>query len=285
MKKHLGAFLLFLVALIFGLCYVFQAKAAEFIGPFEINAFRYLISALCVFPFIFKKDDTDTKKLIKISFLVGLTITIAGMAQIMAAGKISSGKIGFITSLYIVEVPIINYFLSKNKINTKTKLAIILAFLGLFLLTDISDFSFSPYDFVALIASISYAFEIVLIGKYANDLPVAKLCFGEFLTAGLISLVGTLLFESIEISAYRNCLIPMLYLAFVSGVLGFFLQIKGQALVDDETASLIMSLESVISVLAGFLFLHELLTIKELIGCLLMFIGVIICVKSQNKQG
>lgn len=284
MRKYLGAFLLFLVAVIFGFSYIFQAKAAMYVKPFTVGAIRYLLAAICMFPFVFKKDNKNINITIKFGIIIGFLIFIATACQQAAANHVSSGKVGFITSLYIVEVPIFVYIFYKKRINNLVKLAILLASIGLILLCNVKDFGFSFYDLLLLVASTSFAIEIIFVEKYVNEVSITKFCFVEFISAFVFSGIFALIFEPINIDSYKPATLPLIYIGVVVIALGYFLQNKGQSMVDGTTASLIMSFESVISALAGYIVLNEVLSIKEIFGCILLFISIIICVISDKEK-
>lgn len=285
MKKYLGYICLFVVATMFGVSYVFQAMASNIYEPFTFTAFRFLLSAIILLPFIFKKDDTKITDLIKVGVIVGFFIFIATASQQIAAGKTSAGKIGFITSLYIVFVPLFNFLFYKKRINIGIFISIILALVGMALLCGLEkDVSINPYDFVVLIAAFAFAGEIIYIERNIDHIDVIKFTFSESVGAGTMSLIVALIFEDIFIPNSIESFVPLLYVAIGAGSLGYCLQNLGEAKTNSVIASLIMSLESVVSLLSGYLFLNETLSSRELLGCVIVLVAVVICILSSRKK-
>lgn len=282
MNRKKGIISLFLVALTFGISYVFQALANGNIGPFSFNAARYFLAFIPFIPFVFKKDETKTSSIIEVMIIMGLVLTFASAFQQMAAGKIASGKVGFITSLYIVMVPLIETVLYHKKINRLTIFSIFLCLLGLYLLCGVSDLFFGKYEVLVLLSAFLYAIEIIYIDRKARKMNPYKftfaLCFGTFIFSLIFALN-----EKISIINFQKALIPILYVGIFAGCLGYFFQTYGQKNSDDTIASLIMSLESVVSLIAGFMILGQCPTILELLGSLIMFLGLSLCIIANKK--
>ena len=158
-KRAKGIVCLFLVAITFGFGYGFQAMAEGVIAPFSFLTWRYFVASLFFLPFMFKKDETSMRTCLEIMVVLGMILSLASGFQQMAAGKIHAGKIGFITSLYIVLVPLIESVLFKKKISFLTVLSIAVCLLGLFFLCDIRDFSFGLYEFIVLCSAFLYVLE------------------------------------------------------------------------------------------------------------------------------
>lgn len=277
-----GIICLFLVAITFGFGYGFQAMAENVIAPFSFLTWRYLIASAFFLPFMFKKDDTSFKTCLEIMLVLGLVLSLASGFQQMAAGKIHAGKIGFITSLYIVMVPLIEAVLFKKRISFLTVISIIICLLGLVFLCDIRDFSFGFYEFIVLCSAFLYALEIIYIDYKASRVNINKftfsLCFGTFVFCFAFSL-----FEGSELLNIKNALVPVLYMGIVAGALGYFFQSKGQSLTPGTVASLIMALESVFSMIGGFVLLNQIPSFSEIGGAAVMFAGVVLCIVSSDK--
>ena len=242
MNNKKGIISLFIVALTFGISYVFQAMANGDIGPFSFNTARYFLAFIPFIPFLFKKDETTLSSIIEVMIVLGLVLSLASALQQMAAGKISSGKVGFITSLYIVMVPLIEALIFRKSLNHLTILSILICLCGLYLLCGIKDLLFGKYELLVLTSAFLYA-----------------------------------------IINFQKALIPILYVGIFAGCIGYFFQTYGQKNSNDTLASLIMSLESVVSLIAGFLFLNQCPTILEFMGCVFMFLGVVLCIIANKK--
>lgn len=284
-KNALGKICLLVCSIIFGFAYSFQHRVGEYIEPFMVNAIRFLISSICIFPFVLKrKENVSTKVYVKVGFMTGLLLFVGNYTQQLATKYSSPGKIGFIVSLYIIFVPILNYFFFKKKINFLTLISISLAIFGLVILCNITDLNFKLGDILSLICAILYAAQILYVDRYADTLDPVKFAFAEFIGTGVMSFIGALIFEPISVAGIENVIVDILFIGVVSGCLGYFLQILGQKFTDNTIASMIMSLESVFAVFAEFVLLGQLLSKKELLGCLIMFVGVILCIKANKNN-
>ena len=212
-RRAKGIVCLFLVAITFGFGYGFQAMAEGVIAPFSFLTWRYFVASLFFLPFMFKKDETAMRTCLEIMVVLGMILSLASGFQQMAAGKIHAGKIGFITSLYIVLVPLIESVLFKKKISFLTVLSIAVCLLGLFFLCDIRDFSFGLYEFIVLCSAFLYALEIIYIDHKAAGVNIYKftfsLCFGTFVFCFVFSL-----FEGIRNILSKSKYVPSLFFFF-----------------------------------------------------------------------
>ena len=192
-RRAKGIVCLFLVAITFGFGYGFQAMAEGVIAPFSFLTWRYFVASLFFLPFMFKKDETSMRTCLEIMVVLGMILSLASGFQQMAAGKIHAGKIGFITSLYIVLVPLIESVLFKKKISFLTVFSIAVCLLGLFFLCDIRDFSFGLYEFIVLCSAFLYALEIIYIDHKAARVNIYKytfsLCIGTYVFCFVFSLL------------------------------------------------------------------------------------------------
>lgn len=275
-----------IVAILFGCAYTIQAIGSEYLQPFSFNLGKYVIALLCALPFMFRKTKTNKRNEILFGLLIGLILGIFSFLQQFAADKVASGKIGFITSMYIVEVPIINFLLFKKKVNVQTIISVIFAIAGLVLLCDMTSLQFNSVDLIVVLCSLILAMQIIIIEKYCKNCDPIKLNFYGYLIIIIMDITGIFVMgEKPTLLAYKQCLLPLIYVGFGCAVIACSLQVFCQKTLEATTASLIMSLESVFSVIAGYIILNESLSKLELLGCVLMFIGVVMCVTaSQNKK-
>ena len=187
----------------------------------------------------------------------------------------SVGKTGFITALYVILVPILGIILGK-KVGLRIWIGAVIAMVGFYLLCIKEGFSIAFGDILVFICAIIFALHIMTVDKYIPYVNGVMLSCIQFLVAGAISLVCMFVFETPSLSGILSAWQPILYAGIMSCGVAYTLQIIGQQYTNPFLASLILSLESVISVLAGWLFLGEMLSLKELAGCLLVFAAIII---------
>ncbi|MBQ9104015.1 MAG: DMT family transporter [Clostridia bacterium] len=311
MGKRLRASLMLLVAaLIWGSTFVAQTTASDTVEPFtflfsrSFIGFLFLIPIIAIFNFqsnkkleVGEKKSTlmPSKLTIIAGVLCGVALTIASYCQqkgITMMTDNASGKAGFITALYIVFTPIFGVIL-KRRIPKIIIVCVPLATLGFYLLCIKSGFNIEVGDLLTLISAFFFTFHILIIDyfmeKGAN--PIKTSCI-QFLVVGIISLILAFIFETPNFSIIWGAKLEIMYAGFLSSGIAYTLQIMAQKDADPTSATLIMSLESVFAVLSGWLVLGESLSLKELIGCLLVFVAVILAQiqlplrkkKSSNQQ-
>lgn len=275
--------MLFMAALIWGFAFAFQSQGMDHMGPLTFNGVRFLIGAVVLIPviFLFKKPGEKQKvkkQDVKISILggvvCGLCLFCASSLQQIGIQYTSVGKAGFLTTLYIIMVPIIGIFF-KRKASVVVWLGAILSVIGMYLLCVSETMSINKGDIFAFCCAIVFAFHILSVDYFAPKTNGIVLSCLQFLTSGICAMILAFIFEQPSIGEIINGIVPLLYVGVMSSGVAYTLQILGQKNADPTVASLIMSLESAVSVLGGWLILQQKLTKKELLGCLLMFIAVI----------
>ena len=286
MKKTAGIIALLLVAVIFGTAFSFQSIAAQLLGPFYLNAARLTLGGAVLIPFLFRKDRFRKKDLLTASFLDGMILFLAPNIQQVAIKDTPVGKTGFITALYIVLVPLLSFFLFRKRPGRRACISLLIALAGLYLLCGLTpdDLAFRTHDLYLIATAVLFALQILVIERYAERVDPFKFCCLAFLFSGILSLICALLFETFDAAMMQKALPSIFYLGIVSTGIGYTLQPIGQRYVPSMEASLLMSLESVFSVLAGYLILHQSLSSRELLGCILMFAAVILCQIPDNKK-
>ena len=259
-----------------------QSVGMEFIGPFTFNGIRSLIGALTLVPCILiqKKsgkrsieEGRSRKDLIVGGLLCGILLFVASSLQQIGIKYTSAGKAGFITACYIVIVPVIGIFMKKTS-GWKIWAAVGLALAGLYCLC-ITD-GFSVGDIFIFLCAVAFSVHILVIDYFSPKVNGVALSCIQFLVCGLISLPCMFAFEVPDMTAILSAKVPILYAGVLSCGVAYTLQIIGQRNVNPTIASLILSLESCFSVLAGWIILHESLSIKESAGCVLMFAAIIL---------
>ena len=282
--KLKGSLILMLTALIWGVAFVAQSSSMEFIGPFTFNALRSLLGAFTMVLVVLfnSKKINFTKNEIKSGLICGTFLFFAMSLQQLGVMHTSVAKAGFITSLYIIFVLIFSIFL-KTKVTKRIVLAIALALVGLYLLCMDGALTFAYGDLLVLISSLFFAMHIMAIEKMDN-VRVSNVSLIQFLVCFVFSLVKTLFTESFSVMDVQSAMVPILYAGVMSCGVAYTLQMVGQKYVTSTVASLILSLESVFSAVAGFILLNQTLNFKEIVGCSIMFMAIVIAQKNDEVK-
>ena len=284
--------LLLLAATIWGVAFVAQSVGMEYVGPFTFLASRSVIGALVLLPYIMLRDRkvavsrmgtrNDSKRLMAGGVCCGCLLFVASILQQIGIVHTTVGKSGFITAMYIVIVPILSVFL-KKKAGIKIWVGVVLAVVGLyFLCMTPGNVLLQKGDVLTFFCAVAFSFHILTVDYFAPQLDGVKLSCIQFATCGLLSGIGMFLFEAPTMEAVLAAWLPILYAGALSSGVAYTLQIVGQRGMNPTVASLLMSMESVISVIAGWAILQQRLSHRELIGCVLMF-GAIILVQLPDK--
>lgn len=287
-EKIKSTSLLFLTAIIWGFAFVAQRVGAEFVGAFTFNGIRFLLGSLSLIPviLIFEREKINKHKLIKTlwsGLIAGVVLFIAStLQQLGVEWTGSAGKAGFLTGLYIVLVPMIRFVFGK-KTSIFTFFGAIFALVGLFFLCMTGDkITFGKGDVVLIIGAVFWAIHILVIDKFVNDTSPLKFSMTQFFVCGILSITSALLTESIELSAIKSAGIPILYGGLMSVGVAYTCQILGQKKADPTFASIVFSTESVFSAIGGAIILHEIMTGRGYLGCVLIFIGIILSQLDMN---
>lgn len=286
--------LLVLTALIWGMSFVAQSVGMNYIGPFTFNCIRSIMGGLVLIPCIlfFDKQEKgkakrekkeDSKTLLIGGICCGLALCIASNLQQIGIKYTTVGKAGFITALYIVLVPIFGIFLRK-KVSGRVWFSVAIAVVGLYLLCITDEFRIGKGDFFVLLCALVFTIHILVIDYFSPKVNGIKLSCIQFLVAGLLSGVPMLISEKPSFSTILAAWAPLLYAGIMSCGVGYTLQIVAQKDAEPTIASLILSLESVFSVLAGWIILGQTLAGKEIMGCVLMFAAIILAQLPTRNQ-
>ena len=287
MKQQIkSSLILLLTATIWGVAFVAQSVGMEYIGPFTFNAIRCVLGGLVLIPVILvlkKKKETgaenqekeDKKTLWAGGIACGVILCIASNLQQFGIMEASVGKSGFFTALYIVMIPVIGIFIGKRP-GIKLWFCVALAVVGMYLLCmKDGSFTIERADIMLLLCALAFSFHILVVDYFSPKVDGVKMSCIQFFVCGVLSAVGMLFTETPDISNIQAAWLPLLYAGLLSCGVGYTLQI-GQKGINPVIASLIMSLESVISALAGWVILGQVLSPKEILGCVLMFVAIII---------
>lgn len=303
--KLRNTFFLFLTAMIWGAAFVAQSVSMDYIGPFTFICLRSVIGGLFLIPVIIvldgirKKSQNESadvvnsenilhieteekqrlswknKQLIEGGIVCGIFLFFANCFQQTGIQYTTVGKAGFITTFYIIIVPLIGLFFKKY-CGILTWIGVVVALAGLYFLCITQKLTIQRGDALILCCSVLYAGQILAIDHYNPFVDGVKMSCIQFLTGGILGAVFMLLFENPSIAMILSTAGPILYTGIMSTGVGYTLQIVGQKGLNPTVAALILSLESVFSALSGYLFLHQVLTTRELIGCALMFIAIVL---------
>lgn len=298
--KILGPILLVSAAMIWGLSFVAQKQGMEYVEGFTFNGIRSILGGLVLLPVIFfrnKKSSseakastasnkTGTKETVKGIIIVGIMLCLGSNLQQFAFNYIEPGKVGFITALYMLLVPLISFFLYKKKQPLTTWIGVILGVAGLYMICmgGSASFSIGKGELLALLCSVAFALHIIVIDKFAAKIDCIVLSCGQFMITGIISCILMFIFEKPDMNNIMQAAIPILYAGIMSCGGAFTFQIIGQKYTEPTIASMLLCLESVFSVVFSFIILGERMTAVEYIGCAVMFTAIIIAQLPAKKK-
>lgn len=272
--------LLLMAATIWGFAFVAQSVGMDYVEPYTFIAARNVIALAVLLPWIVVTDNQrrkkDNKSLLIGGICCGICLFAASALQQIGIKYTTVGKAGFITAMYLVLVPVFGIFL-KKKTGVKVWIAVGLASLGLYLLCITKgDFRLQKGDIYILGCAAVFALHILFVDHFSPLVDGVKLSCVQFATNAVLGTVMMLLFEKPELSDVCAAWLPIVYAGALSSGVGYTFQIIGQRGMNPTAASLILSLESVISVLAGWLLLHQTLSVRELAGCALALAAIIL---------
>ena len=290
--------LLLLTAFIWGSAFVAQKSGMDYIEPFTYNGIRTFIGGLVLIPviiFFAKKNNKQTGANEKVfdfqrdriaiigGICCGLALFVASSLQQFGVSYTTAGKAGFITTLYVVFVPILSLLLRK-KVRPIMWVCVALGAVGLYLLcmTDAS-FSLQFGDMLVLLCAVAFAVHILVIDHFSPKADGVKISCVQFLVSGVLGIICMFIFETPDIGNILACWLPILYAGVLSCGVAYTLQVVAQADADPTAASLILCLESVFAVISGAILLHESMSPRELMGCAVIFAAVIISNLPEKK--
>ena len=288
-RQMKNAGILLLTAIIWGFAFVAQSVGMDYVGPFTFNCVRLFIGALVLLPCIAlldKLNGTDTGKQGEKKhktgreewiggICCGIALATASCLQQIGIMHTTVGKAGFITACYILLVPIFGLFFHK-KCGILVWIGVILAVIGLYFLCINENLTIGRGDIMVFLCAIVFAIHILVIDHFSPKTDGVRMSCIQFFVSGVICLVPTLLLEHPHLGQLLAAWQPILYAGVLSCGVAYTLQIIGQKGMNPTVASLILSLESVMSVLAGILVLGEMPTAREVLGCVLMFTAILL---------
>ncbi len=289
--------LLLLAAFFWGTTFVAQRLGMEHVGPMTYNALRFAVGALTLVPVILAlhrnvgwigvpnamhrvwgpglPHQTGYRFLLYGGVLAGLALFGGASMQQIGLVYTTAGKASFITSLYVVLVPIAGLFLGQ-RCGWAVWLGAGLAVAGLYLLSITESFTIARGDLFILIGAFFWTIHVLLIGYLAQRANPIGIAWIQFVACSVLSLLAAVPFETITLPGIRAATLPILYAGIFSAGVAFTLQVIGQRTSPPAHAAIVMSLETVFAALSGYLILHERLTPRDLAGCAVMFTGLIV---------
>lgn len=273
---------LLIVSIIWGSAFVAQRVAGQLGSVYLFNGARYLLAALVVLPLAVRvgRRAAPTYSQFKWVFVAGFFLFAASALQQAGMLYTTAGNAGFITSLYVVLVPIVLFVFWRERFHWIAIISVLLAGVGAFLLSTGGRFEMQKGDVLELIGALFWTFHVIVIGKYASRFESMSFSVGQLAVCGILNLaIG--IFAEPMISFNGPLLFAIAYTAFFSLGLCYTLQVWAQKHTPPADAALILSLESVFSVLSGWLLLEEQLVFIQVVGCALIFVAVTL---SQLKE-
>ena len=294
MKQTKYSLILLGCSVIWGSAFVAQSAAMDLgMLPYAFTAVRMLVGAVCLMPFIYLRRRTalpatreGKARLLRSGMLIGVAVAVASCLQQAGLQYTTAGKGAFLTALYILLVPIVGAAFFHRKTGLWTWLCLVIGAVGLWFLSITEAFTLEKGDALMILCALVFTLQILLVDKFAPDFDPLTLCCLEFLTAGLLSFLPMAIFEGFSFQNIRPAIWCILYCGIFSCGIAYWLQIVGQRHLPPALASLIMSFESVFGAIFGALILHERMTGRELLGCGLIFLALVLSqvLPQQRKE-
>jgi len=273
--------MLWITSAIWGFAFVAQRAGMEYIGPFTFNGIRFLLGSVSLLPLIFwmkhkqKKTSSKQKNILKGGLLAGIVLFIGASLQQAGMVYTEAGKAGFITGFYVILVPLIGIFIGQY-ITKLLWAGSFIALAGLYLLTMNGPFVLQKGDMLILLSAFFWAIHVQLINKLVDTHSALPLSAFQFAVCGILSLGAGFIFETITLDSILLAIWPLLYGGLMSVGIAYTMQVVAQQHVHPAYASIILSFETVFAVIGGWLLLNEMLSLRNLAGCLLMLTGMVI---------
>lgn len=276
--------MMLLAAVIWGSAFVAQRLSAQDIGPFYYTGLRFLLGAGVVLVFCLlipsqrkalRTIPTDAA-LLRAGGVLGLVTAIAISAQQIGLQYTKVANAGFITSLYVIIVPMMGLF-ARHKTATGTWVGAILAVVGMYFLSVDEHFTILLGDWYQLVCAIVISVQVLLVGRYAREHDPLSLSLVQFVATGLISMVVAAFSEPMGLASVRAALPAILYGGGLSVGIAYTIQVVAQKRASPAHAAVIFSMEGLFAAIAGWLVLGETLSLRAILGCALMLAGLLVC--------
>ena len=286
--------LLMLTAVIWGFAFVAQRVGMRYVGPLTFNGIRFALGAAALFPLLMWGRKTgsgnmttaetgDRSLVIKGGIVAGLVLFMGATLQQYGVVYTTAGKAGFITGLYVVFVPLLGILVGQ-KTGRFVWAGALTAAGGLYLLSARGIVGIDPGDGLVLLSALFWAAHVLVIGRLSRRVAPVRLAVTQFTVVSILSLVGAVLFETIDLAALRNAAMPILYAGLLSVAVAYTLQVVAQRRAQPAHAAIILSFESVFAALGGWLLLSEGLSTRGIIGCVLMLAGILLAQADSGRR-
>ena len=294
MKKPIFADLsLLLVTLIWGTTFLLVKNAIDFLPPLAFNGIRFFIAALllilCLLVFGKKQLKQLNIKLIASGMFIGFWLFLGYVTQTIGLLYTTTSKAGFITGLSVVLVPLFSMFLLKQFPSMNGIFGVLTATIGLFLLTMTDVSSLNIGDGYVFICAICFAMHIIFTGKFSSKYPTLLLTVIQITTVALLSMGSSFIFEDwkkslrMDILFSQDVIIGIVITSVFATAIAFFIQTNFQKYTSATRVALIFAMEPVFAAIAGYFWAHERLSLSALLGCCLIFLGMIFAELPANK--
>jgi len=293
-KEVKAVLILLLTAAIWGFAFVAQRVGMQHVGAFTFNGVRFALGSVSLLPVIYffgrkttenteQFEEATLKVTVKSGVMTGSVLFIAASLQQVGLIYTTAGKAGFITSLYIVLVPILGIFL-KQKTHATTWLGALTAVIGLYFLSINESFTIEFGDLLEIIGAFFWAGHIQLIDRFVKNVDAIKLSSIQFATCSILSMIVAFIFEDVNFVGLSNAIVPILYGGIMSAGVAYTLQAVGQKHAKPSHAAIALSMESVFAAIGGLLLLNEILPARGYLGCALMLVGMLIAQSENFKK-
>ncbi|NLD19675.1 MAG: DMT family transporter [Clostridiales bacterium] len=310
-KKIQGNAFLFLTAIIWGFAFVAQGSITEYMPPFMYNGIRMYLGTLSLliliaisqrYPALQKivggepldengriiEKEEYRRLLLKSGVACGIIMFFAANTQQIGLVYTTASKTAFVTTLYIVLVPLMGIFL-KHKMGKNTWIGVALATVGMYLLCITEDFTIGFGDFIVFVGAFFWGLQIIVLDKYVKKIMVMKIIAMQFLISGTMSILASPFLDGlfnvdVDMNGFMSTVPSILYVGILSTAGAATFQGLGQKYASPVTASIILSMESVFGAIFGYIFMHDSLSTREYLGCALMFIAILIVQTPTRKE-
>ncbi|MCK4537320.1 MAG: DMT family transporter [Candidatus Krumholzibacteria bacterium] len=271
--------LLLTASAIWGFAFVAQRVGMEHVGPFIFNGIRFALGTIVLIPLairsVKKGGEPATRSVFLIGVIAGLVLFFGASLQQTGLVYTTAGKAGFITGLYVVLVPILGIAV-RQKTGAGTWAGVLLAGIGLYLLSFTGRFTIGKGDLLVLGGTFFWATHVLLIGAFIKRINPLVLAATQFSVCSILSIATSLLTESNSVQGVRDAAIPILYGGLLSVAIAYTLQLLAQRDTPPSHAAIILSLETVFAAVGGWLILSEVIPMRGLFGCVLMLVGILV---------
>lgn len=273
--------LLLLTASIWGFAFVAQRVGMRFIEPFTYNGIRFALGTISLLPLLYvrrrgarRSSIGSVRSTVAVGIAAGICLYVAASLQQIGLVYTTAGKAGFITTLYVVLVPLFGYFIGRAT-GIAGWIGALLAVSGLYLLSVREGFSISPGDLLVLASAFFWALHVLIIDRYGRYVDSISLSVIQFAICSLLCLVTAFGFESPNLPGIMQAAVPILYGGLFSVGVAYTLQVVAQKNAPPSHAAIILSLEGAFAALGGWLLIGEFLDLRSILGCALMFAGML----------